>query len=587
MHIMDDGDQQSAGTDHPNETESVSRKVRRKHKKQMRMVKDRHERAEQEGHLDEANGITAEGNIGPDVPITTKKRKRKRKERKDDDLADQQAQAAKKRNEDVNYAYDYIERRETTDKKIPEDIHKLAGIYSAQMLNYTRPSEPNLDDFYEESKRAILKLPEDGGIFIDGIPFHHYVLTPLKDKHLERLRRNGIEINRRRFNPYEDRLIKENWRTFAEHHNLSLDQAPLYMSAATAREDFLDHKERIAFCRSTLFRPWMCKRLLDRTCVQVFRRCYVLFHCANLGPEDNRTWTTEDDKRLMELVEQRGKAWEAIGAELNRTRFACQKRYENLNFSEENSNQGPWEPIEIARFYLFLKDNMARNPVLVATIPKYEKYENDVKWDSEELDRKKLNRSITQRQQKWQELKMKFREAKERLNTDIIKEVERAVIPESVLVLAHVKSISQRKYLPVSAEQMAQCIDVLNEQELAEKIRHFNLEQFWNKVLERSIVEVPQHIHNPYYRIFNRIRYMLHVFTYMGFFKTLPIEEDTLKVRLEIVSHVLKKASAYKIKKKKIRKYVRRFIRAKGWEPEKQIVFVDTKDTGENDEEIE
>lgn len=122
----------------------------------------------------------------------------------------------------------------------------------------------------------------------------------------------GIEINRRQFNSYEDRLIKENWRTFAEHHNISLDQAPLYMSAATAREDFLDHKERITFCRTTLFRPWMCKcihvfddrasksvqltfypnflgkRLLDRTCVQVFRRCYVLFHCANLGPEDNR-----------------------------------------------------------------------------------------------------------------------------------------------------------------------------------------------------------------------------------------------------------------------------------------------------------
>ncbi|KAI1714863.1 myb-like DNA-binding domain-containing protein [Ditylenchus destructor] len=587
MQIMDEGDQQSAEIDHPIETGNVSRKVRRKHKKQMRMVKERHERTEQEEHLEEANGIATEGNIEPEVPITKKKKKRKRKERTDDDLEEQRANPTKKRNEDVNYAYNYIERREMIDTKIPEDIHQLAGIYSAQMLNYTRPSEPNFDDYYEDSKRAILKLPADGGIFIDGIPFHHYVLTALKDKHLERLRRNGIEINRRQFNSYEDRLIKENWRTFSEHHNISLDQAPLYMSAATAHEDFLDHKERITFCRTTLFRPWMCKRLLDRTCVQVFRRCYVLFHCANLGPEDNRTWTTEDDKRLMELVEQRGKAWESIGAELNRTRFACQKRYENLNFSEENSNQGPWEPIEIARFYLFLKDNMARNPVLVATIPKYEKYENDVKWDSEELDRKKLNRSITQRQQKWQELKMEFREAKERLNTDIIKEVERAVIPESVLVLAHVKSITQRKYLPVSAEQMAQCIDVLNEQELAEKIRHFNLEQFWNKVFERNIINVPEHIHNPYHRIFNRIRYMVHVFSYMGFFKTLPIEEDTLKVRLEIISHVLRKAYSYKIKKKKIRKYVRRFIRAKGWEPRKQIVFVDNKDTGENDEENE
>jgi hypothetical protein len=83
------------------------------------------------------------------------------------------------------------------DTDIGDEVRQLGGIYSAQMLNYTRPSEPELDggesDWDDRPQRASrkLRLPEDGGIFIDGIPFHHYVLTPLKDKHIRRLKRNG------------------------------------------------------------------------------------------------------------------------------------------------------------------------------------------------------------------------------------------------------------------------------------------------------------------------------------------------------------------------------------------------------------
>ena len=80
-----------------------------------------------------------------------------------------------------------------------DDLKQLGGIYSAQMLNCSKRSEPlpEFDESEEESSKRckrprLLKLPSDGSIFSDGIPFHHFALSQLKDRHILRLKKNGI-----------------------------------------------------------------------------------------------------------------------------------------------------------------------------------------------------------------------------------------------------------------------------------------------------------------------------------------------------------------------------------------------------------
>jgi hypothetical protein len=77
-----------------------------------------------------------------------------------------------------------------------EDLPQLGSLYSAQMLKYSKKSDPEfeIDDYDadEDKPNRLLKLPDDGSIFNDGIPFHHFALTNLKEKHIKRLKKNGL-----------------------------------------------------------------------------------------------------------------------------------------------------------------------------------------------------------------------------------------------------------------------------------------------------------------------------------------------------------------------------------------------------------
>ncbi|KAF7635275.1 hypothetical protein Mgra_00005244 [Meloidogyne graminicola] len=216
-------------------------------------------------------------------------------------------------------AYKFVERREITVKNV-DDLKQLGGIYSSQMLNYSKKSVPlpYLDESEEESNKRskrpkLLKLPSDGSIFNDGIPFHHFALTQLKERHLLRLKANV-----------------ENWHSFATAHQIPEDEAPFYVSAATATETPEGRKERIEFTNKTLLRPWLCSKLLNRTVHQVFRRCYHIFRVSRLETEDLRKWTTDDDKKLLELYKEHGNSWEYIGNELMHPRYVCYLRYHKL-----------------------------------------------------------------------------------------------------------------------------------------------------------------------------------------------------------------------------------------------------------------
>ena len=77
---------------------------------------------------------------------------------------------------------------------MPDEMPQLGGVYSAGMLKYTIPASDEAFDFCTEEPRrgkTQLHLPPDGSIFLDGIPFHHLVLTQLREKHIRRLYQNG------------------------------------------------------------------------------------------------------------------------------------------------------------------------------------------------------------------------------------------------------------------------------------------------------------------------------------------------------------------------------------------------------------
>lgn len=110
----------------------------------------------------------------------------------------------------VGDTYKFVERRELTggfflgggdsrsfklliSVRDAEDLPMLSGgIYAAQLLKMSREAEPMPDELEDNGwAEGGLKLPPDGGIFHDGIPFHHFSLTALKPKHIRRLKKNG------------------------------------------------------------------------------------------------------------------------------------------------------------------------------------------------------------------------------------------------------------------------------------------------------------------------------------------------------------------------------------------------------------
>ena len=77
----------------------------------------------------------------------------------------------------------------------PEGFPPPGGVYSAEMLKCSKASvlhSFDLDD--DELSRSRLRLPPDGSIFNNNIPFHHVVLTQLKEKHIRRLKQNGLYL---------------------------------------------------------------------------------------------------------------------------------------------------------------------------------------------------------------------------------------------------------------------------------------------------------------------------------------------------------------------------------------------------------
>jgi hypothetical protein len=169
---------------------------------------------------------------------------------------------------------------------------------------------------------------------------------------------------------------------------------------------------------------------------------------------------------------------------------------------------------------------MARNPVLIATIPRYAKYEGRIDWASDEFYLP--DKSPAQRRAKWEELKLRFRAARESLGTDVISEVERHVFSQPQHLIANVRKVRVR--MPVSPQQLAECIQLMLEQTpRVESLRELDKAEFGRRLAEERCVEAPAQVRDPAKRIIRRIYYFLYVMQFEGFFAPLPLDRDTFE----------------------------------------------------------
>ncbi|KAL3117226.1 hypothetical protein niasHT_007629 [Heterodera trifolii] len=528
----------------------------------------------------------------------------------------------------VGDTYKFVERRELTVRDA-EDLPMLSGgIYAAQLLKMSREAEPMPDELEDNGwAEGGLKLPPDGGIFHDGIPFHHFSLTALKPKHIRRLKKNGIELKQNAFSHAEDQQIRENWLSFAEAHQLEEDEAPRMVSAATATETREAHRERIRFIRSTLFRPWMCSRLLDRTAGQVFRRCYHIYRVSSLDnqAEMSRIWTSAEDVQLLELYKQHGPKWEFIGNEMLRVRYDCRRRHAKLmggegegeemdigkggrrNGTNQNGTEGDggtmagtsktdgteddddqWSRTEIARLYEYLCDHLPRMPVLVALVPRYQNMDSEVNWADPSM--RLSGRSVAQRREKWEQLKEAFRSARDGCDQSArVKHILRTVLPEDTRILARARVERKRKTKappPLSPADHAKWVDKMREfceENSVEQPKDIDKTKLKQKLKSSGVL-----LNYSFRAIWRRFRMMLFVGRTAGLFKMLPIDEDKLVVHLRLLVFLLQQIQCMSVRKRTLRKYTRRFLRISGWPRRERVVLVDKAMPGDiSDEKME
>uniref|UniRef100_A0A914GV66 Myb-like domain-containing protein n=1 Tax=Globodera rostochiensis TaxID=31243 RepID=A0A914GV66_GLORO len=526
-----------------------------------------------------------------------------------------------KKVDEVSEAYKFVERRELTVKHA-DDLPLLGGLYSAQLLQMSRRAEPEPDFEDMDKPDGVLKLPVDGGIFHDGIPFHHFSLTALQPKHIRRLKKNGIELKHGAFSHAEDQQIKENWHSFAEAHQMAEDDAARLMSVATATETQPDHRERIRFIRASRFRPWMCSRLLDRSAGQVFRRCYHLYRVSNLKSGDTRdshtNWTDEEDAQLLELFKQHGSKWEFIGNELLRARYDCCRRYAQLvgggpkmagGDAEEEEDTGgrecarktevveadggvmeegagpsdaaggddgkdeEWSRVEVARLYEYLCDHLPRMPVLVALIPRYQNADDEVNWADPKM--RLSGRSEQERKEKWEQLKASFRSVREERDQSArVKDILRAVLPEDTRILARCRVAgTNRRRLLLRPSDHAKWMDKVRE--FCEEHSVERLEDIDKTQLEQTLKSSDAMFHFSMRAIWRKFRMMMFVGRTAGLFRMLPIGEDRLTVHLRLLVFILQHIEQLRVRKRTLRKYTRRFLRICEWPRRERFVLVD------------
>ncbi|KAH7710219.1 hypothetical protein AAVH_22490 [Aphelenchoides avenae] len=224
---------------------------------------------------------------------------------------------------DFNTVYDYLES--TKPKCEFEDFATLKGQYIPLLVQpgdeYSRQHSVE-QNAASEVRGQSAKLPKDGGIFFGDIPLHHRTSHGLHPLEEQRLRLCGLAIKKWRWSRDEDEILVENWREYAAQHGIPLRDASKFFG--TTKEDSLDLRQS---AQTTQFHPWMCKRLLHRTCEQIKRRGRLLFHQNYRLRGGNEMWTADDDELLLRHVKAHNGNFKEVALQMGRINGHCLKHY--------------------------------------------------------------------------------------------------------------------------------------------------------------------------------------------------------------------------------------------------------------------
>ncbi|KAH7703976.1 hypothetical protein AAVH_28839 [Aphelenchoides avenae] len=471
---------------------------------------------------------------------------------------------------DFDSVYDYLEN--TKPKREFEDFAALKEQYIPLLVqpgdDYTRQHDVEQDALPRKGHRRIAKLPKDGGIFLDDIPLHHRTARALHPLEEQRLALCGLAIKKwKKWTREEDEILVENWREYAARHNVPLRDAPKFFGAT--KKGSLEFRELSQDAQTTLFHPWMCKRLLHRTGKQTKDRGRVLLHRDYRLQSGKEMWTADNDKVLLRLVKALNWNYREVALQMGRLREHCVKRYYWLQkHSALNGGtmlQGHlddklyWHPVEAARrrggdYYILWKD--AANVT---------------------------GKSVRDCQNMWKRMKAQFPVSQHHLQTqDVYKIAERALRCCLVEIKEEIAERNQGGPIDgteppaeavydeagrgengaaappttdVTPSQLSQCITILLDQDVLESKRDFNADSLQIKLHSMPSLACPSD------EIVRHVRRMLRRCRRAGMWDRLPQEKRTLRGKLEALVFVLARSDELHVPSLRFRKLLKKFAK--------------------------
>ncbi|KAH7710221.1 hypothetical protein AAVH_22492 [Aphelenchoides avenae] len=247
-----------------------------------------------------------------------------RKRMKSEPMVKEKATEEERTLYDFDSVYDYLEN--TKPKHEFEDFATLKEQYIPLLVQpgdeYTRQHSVEQNALAWKLHGQTAKLPKDGGIFFNNIPLHHRISVNLHPLEKQRVNSCGLVIKKWKWSRDEDEMLVENWREYAAHHDIPLRDAPKFFGAS--KDESLELRQS---AQATLFHPWMCKRLLHRTCKQIKDRGRVLFHPNYRLRGGQEMWTADDDEQLLRLVKTHNGNFKEVSLQMGRIFYDCLKRY--------------------------------------------------------------------------------------------------------------------------------------------------------------------------------------------------------------------------------------------------------------------
>ncbi|KAI6189793.1 hypothetical protein M3Y97_00047000 [Aphelenchoides bicaudatus] len=369
-----------------------------------------------------------------------------------------------------------------------------------------------------------------------------------------RLEINDVRLKACDFSATEDEQLRNNWIDYCEISGVDPGEVFTYMGVA-------NDKERVRSAK--YFRAWMCRGLPDRSGIQVYRRCQVIFNPAIIedGLAFYRPWSKNDLKELLELGPTA--KWTAIGIRLKRDRYECFQKYRKL--INEGIFTGDDESDDWNLFYKIISKAFRKDPVKAFVVGEFEALGQTLDWDQiGEL----MCCSPKRCRKLFKKLKKLMVEAKgdtTKSGNDQVKKIRRN-LPKPCRRICRIQN-KRKPALRIEPKVFSKIIKTLSahhEEELKymKPPYHFAATFIASETLGEYSEEHRR-------AILRRLNYVMYVFQDRGVFDFLPRGDRDTLMKLEMVAYVMKKVCFKSVEKARAFKLAKRFVEKQGIVPDR------------------